>query len=415
LILRVYTTCPGCDAPTVLRIGVAVPPGEKQPFTVHCPKCSSTIRGQLNTTKDYQVSARLDEAPIVPEDSSEDWQIITTHPAFPFVPGEESSPFIQIEAVLGDAAFPYFRSVGGFNGTVDQEWPQLERAFQFYLNEDWSRFDKAMSRLLEEGWPDNPDMVQRHDIINRLLQVVILPLDRHGLYRDMQREVWGRAQPSRELLTHLRQQSVQADLLALQKRLFRQVAHMIEIRQMWLPVVPFLWLNRLGRSAPEEWRLPGDDFAILRGSYQQNFELSCQALPLLVATQNSADGRDAVNIRLDSDPSPWIPSTLPKSARPPQNLAQFGKLSSEAKEAFLDRFPVTEAGWVDAFDRRIRNAIAHADADAVIATGEIATSKGDALSYLTFVESIVKQLQLLVLWLNLAKLFRVYDVMAGRK
>jgi hypothetical protein len=399
----------------MLRIGVAVLPGERQPFSVYCPKCSSTIKGQLITTKDADVSARLDEAPVVAEDSSEDWQIITTHPTFPFTPGTEFSPFINIGTVLGNAAIPYFRAIGGFNGTIEQDWPQLERAFQFYLAEDWPKFDTTMTRLLEKGWPENPDMVQRHDIIHRILLVVILSLDPGGLYEDMQREIWERAHPSQELITYLRQQSVQANLLALQKRIFRQIGHLIEIRHIWLPVIPFLWLNRLGRMAPEEWRLPGDDFAILRGSYQQNFELSRQALPLLVVTQNAADGREAVTIRLDSDPSPWIPSKLPKNVSPPRTLAQFAKLNSEAQEAFLDRFPVTEVGWLDAFDRRIRNAIAHADADAVVATGTITIGKGATLSYLTFVESIVKQLQLLLLWLNLAKLFRVYDLLAGNK
>jgi len=363
------------------------------------------------------VSARLDEAPIVAENYSEDWQEITTHPSFPFIPDTSFSPFLAVGMALGDAARPYYKVVGQFNHIAAKDWPQLERAFQFYLAEDWARFDTAMSRLLDENWPDSPDMLQRHDIIHKLLLVIMAPLDPSGRYTGMQAEIWQRAQPSQELVSYVRQQAVQEELLALQRRLFRQIAHMIEIRQMWMPVIPFLWLNTLERPAPAGWRLPGDDFTVLRGSYQQNFELSCQALPLLVATQNAADGRDATIIRVDSDSSHWIPSGLAGGtrSRPPRTLAQFKRLNAEAKEAFLEKFPVTEASWLDAFDRHIRNAIAHADVDEVVATAEIATGSGATLSYLTFVESLIKQLQLLMLWLNLAKLFRVYNFLATQE
>jgi hypothetical protein len=119
-------------------------------------------------------------------------------------------------------------------------------------------------------------------------------------------------------------------------------------------------------------------------------------------------------MNLDDDHSSWIPPTFPEKRKAPRTLAQFEKLNAEAKEAFLDQFPVAEAGWHDAFDRDIRNAIAHADADEVLAAGEIATAKGKTISYLKFVESVAKQLQILLLWLNLAKLFRVYGLLASQ-
>jgi hypothetical protein len=415
LILREYVACPGCDAPTILRIGVAVTPGERQPFSVRCQLCGSAIRGQLVTTEDARASVQLEEAPLLPEDASEDWQVLTTHPAFPFIPGTEASPFLDMTTVLDDMTMPYFGAVGEFNGLSEGDWPQLERAFQFYFAEDWPRFDTAMSRLLEGNWPETPDMVMRHDLIHRLLTVMIIPLEPTGQYLGMQMEIWQRAEPSQELIDYLRQASVQADILALHKRIFRQISYLIEIRNTWTPVLPFLWLNRLGRDVPTEWRLPGDDFAILRGAYQQNFELSCQALPMLVVIQNAADGRSAEIIYREGEESPWIPARLPANSRPPRTLAQFKKLNAEAKEAFLDRFPTTEENWIDAFDRSIRNAIAHADVDEVVATGEITTGKGATQSYIEFVESVAKQLQLLLLWLNLAKLLRVCGLLAGRQ
>jgi hypothetical protein len=399
----------------MLRIGVAVPPGERQPFSVRCPQCASAIRGKLITTENYDVSAQLDESQDLRESASDDWQVITTHPSFPFIPHTEKSPFIEISQALGDATMPYFEAVGQFNGLATKDWPQLERAFQFYFAEDWVRFDRAMSRLLEDAWPEAPDMVVRHDLIHRLLVVMMVPLDPGGAYAELQKEIWQRAEPSEELTNYVRSASTQSGLVALQKRLFRQISHLIEIRHMWTPAIPSLWLNRLDYDIPDGWRLPGDDFAILRGVYQQNFELSCQALSMLVVAQNAADGRSATVIRPEDETTPWIPARFPNNSRPPRTTSQFERLNAVAKEEFLDRFPSTEASWLEAFDRNIRNAIAHADADEVVATGDIVTGSGAALPYLSFVESVVKQIQLLLLWINLVKLFRVYGVLAGQQ
>jgi hypothetical protein len=101
---------------------------------VRC-RCGSAIRGQLITTEDADVSALLEEGEQLPGSASEDWQVITTHPAFPSVPDAKTFPFLDVGTVLGKASMPYFEAVGGFEGMA-QDWPQLERAFQFYLAED---------------------------------------------------------------------------------------------------------------------------------------------------------------------------------------------------------------------------------------------------------------------------------------
>jgi hypothetical protein len=204
-----------------------------------------------------------------------------------------------------------------------------------------------MSRLLKDRWPKEPDTVTRHDLIHQLLIITIVPLDPMGLYGDAQKEIWERAEPSHTLVNYVRQPSAQTEFVALQKRLFRHISHLIEIRDMWTPVLPYLWLNRLERSVPDEWRLSGDDFAVLRGAYQQNFELSCQALPTLVVIQNAADGRAATSISIDDEASPWIPAGISSKMKPVRTLAQFKKLNAESKQAYLDRFPVTETMWLD--------------------------------------------------------------------
>jgi hypothetical protein len=408
MILRVYTSCPGCDTPTILRIGVAVVPGDQQPFSVRCGNCSATIHGRLITEEPGFARAELSEAPLLSEDAAEEWQVITTHPSFPFTTDTEFSPFIDITNVLGDMAPAFFQSTGQFNGIALGDWPRLERAFEFYFSENWDRFDKTMAQILEEQWPQVPNMVTRHDLIHRLLTSMIISLDPMSSYGDVQNEIWRRAQPSQELVDYVQQEQAQSGFTAIQKRLFRQIEHIVSIRHMWMPVLAYLWLKRRGRDVPDGWRLPGNDFAILRGVYQQNLELSCQALPMLIATQNAADGRPATLLCVDSIPSVWRPPKLSEKTRSPRTLAEFSKARAEIKEAFLDQFPLTEASWFEAFDRRVRNAIAHADTDEVVSTEAIMMGKHTTLSYMDFVETIPKQLQLLLLWLNLAKLFRVY-------
>lgn len=411
MILRVHVACPGCDTPTVLRIGIGVAPGEKQPVAVRCGQCGSTIRGELGTNRDADVFPNFEGILESPEDDS-DWPVITTHPSFPFASETTMSPFIEISMVLGDATAPCFEAIAQFRSIASGDWLHLERAFQFYFAEGWERFDATMSRLLEEQWPANPSMLGRHDSIHRLTWIALTPLDPGQRYLQMQKELWARAAPNRSLAVYLTQEKIQTEVAALQRRIFRQIAHLVEIREMWLPAVPLLWLEASGRDVPETWKLPGEDFPILRGVYQQNFELSCQFLPLLVAVQNSADGREPSRLEESSSGLAWVPAGLPESVKqPPRTIPQFKKLTAEGREAYLEKYPVIEAAWFESFSRGIRNAIAHADVDEVVATGEIVTGKGERASYLSFVEAVVKQIQLLQLWLNFAKLIRIYAVL----
>jgi hypothetical protein len=148
----------------MLRISVAVQPGDQQPFSVRCKRCSSSIRGRLITAEPGLAHAELSEAPLLSEDAAKDWQRITIHPSFPFTTDTEFSPFLDIANVLGDMAPAYFQFTGEFNGLVLGDWPRLERAFEFYFTEDWDRFDRTMAQILEDQWPEAPtwwlDMIQ---------------------------------------------------------------------------------------------------------------------------------------------------------------------------------------------------------------------------------------------------------------
>ncbi|MGV1009499.1 MAG: hypothetical protein ACOYBY_12925 [Dermatophilaceae bacterium] len=63
--------------------------------------------------------------------------------------------------------------------------------------------------------------------------------------------------------------------------------------------------------------------------------------------------------------------------------------------------------WEEVFSRRVRNGIAHANAEFVITSGMVLSGE-DEFSYMDFVRATIAQLQLLMLLIDFAKLLRIY-------
>ncbi|TCO47862.1 hypothetical protein EV646_105420 [Kribbella antiqua] len=355
---------------------------------------------------DYEVEFSV---PRVPE--PENWlnvQSITTHPDFPTDPSAPLiSPFIAAAQAFG-GDFPKFgEMLGSFHSFADQKWPVLERAYGFYLKEDWPLFDRAMSELLDGEWPENPSMLQRYDVLHRVIAIGLLPLGPGGEYLAAKQEIWA-ASPATDGFVGYCASMDDAELAGLQRRLFDQIRRMIGERAIWSPALALMYLDIFKREAPSGWRLPGEDFHILRDAYQQSYELCSQALYLLVAAKNVEEGRDATKICAADYSSGWVPQIDGNQKKLPKTIAQFKKLTSELKELYLEKFPVTRSVWDTFFNRRTRNAIAHADVDFVVSSGMITTGKGDELTYIDFVKSTVGQLQMLILFTDYVKLCRIY-------
>jgi len=171
MITRIYTDCPGCGTPTAVRVGLGH--ARRQRVLLHCPTCGSTIRG-LVTLNDDDFDVEMD-TPTTAE--PEDWQSvqsITTHPDFPTDPSAPMlSPFIAATMAFGSAFPKFMEALGMFHSFADNEWPTVERAYGFYLKGNWLLFDRAMRQLLgDDNWPDDPSMLQRHDVIHRILASV---------------------------------------------------------------------------------------------------------------------------------------------------------------------------------------------------------------------------------------------------
>jgi hypothetical protein len=260
LIKRLYAVCPGCDTPTIIRIGVGV--AQRQRILVHCPACSSPIRGHLTAAED--VTVELNEVQLLVPDQGISWQTVTTHPDFPLDPTTKFSPFIEATMAFGDHYMSFQKAMAGFHHMIAHNWAQVERAYRFYLAQDWPRYDAAMNRLLGEEWPQEPTMLVRHDAVHRLLSIVLLPLGPNGDYPRAKDELWARARVNPQGFASFCAKSATTELLSLQRRLFDQLRRLVEIRDAWAPALALVYLDLLDRPVPDSWRLPGDDFHLLR-------------------------------------------------------------------------------------------------------------------------------------------------------
>lgn len=100
----------------------------------------------------------------------------------------------------------------------------------------------------------------------------------------------------------------------------------------------------------------------------------------------------------------------PRALRPQDlvnNLNQFTKSNAATKEAYLSRYSHLRYFWNAAFSRDVRNSIAHAEFDYIMHES-IVKYKGREVPYYVFIEALIKQISLLIFWLDLCKLCKIY-------
>ena len=412
MIQRVYTRCAGCNRPIAVRVSVGY--GERQPILVHCPNCNATIRGTLNADQERGVvtGVALEHHLLLDREVEDDPELlfVTTHPDFPHDPNLTfESPFLEARMVFGDDFDRFIASLAQFLQGVEELWPHVERAYGYYLQEDWAHFDAVMSSVLGPDWADPPTELDRHDRVHRLLSVILMPLSANARYPAMKEQLWASARVDVGALRKFAQEPMnKADIKIVQRRIFDQIRRMIEMRDAWRPALALAFLHESGTTLPDSWRLPGDNFHLLRDAYRQNFELACQALFMLVATKNTEEGRPAKSICASDYSSGWVPH-FDNTSMLPRTVQQFKGKRAEIKELYLEGFPAVREAWEEVFSRRLRNGIAHADAELVTTRGMV-LSGADEFSYMDFVRTTIAQLQLLMLFIDFAKLLRIYAI-----
>jgi hypothetical protein len=405
MILRTYIECPACDAPILLRVGVV---RDRQPISVACPECQSIIRGSIIEDNNGYPRYSLPGVTILDPKEDREWNIISTYGDLPMNPAAEgfSSGFLALYQVFGDHFEKYLRSAATarwFGERADA----MEFAYGFYLKGEWSRLDSAMQRSFEDFWMQNPTVIERNTLIHRLTFLATTPLDPGGMYPYAKEEVWSRIFKKEKEFSEAALGVVEDPAFAItHKRIAYQFTALLRAHADWAPALAVIHVRSAGLEVPSTWQVPAGNFDSLRDAYRQNFELSCQALHLVMRMQNISEGRISDIIRDSADVNSWMPRTL----RPldyVNNINQFNRSNAATKEAYLNRHSRLRYFWNAAFSRSVRNAIAHADFDYSAHDG-IVIQKGEAAPYFTFLEALIKQICLLGLWLDLFKLYKMY-------
>jgi hypothetical protein len=386
-------------------VGVA---RERQPFTVACPTCESAIRGETIEGSDGFPKFHLPGINLLDHESTEtEWQVVTTYGDLPNNPGSgEFSAFLSAYSVFGDQFDSYLKSVASvrwFGERVDA----LEHAYGFYLRGKWDLLDSVMRRTFEGAWPDNPSTLDRHTLIHRILYTLLIHLDPTGAYPRAKHEVWSRSFKKPAEFSECAHSVIsKPDFNATNRRVSEQFISLLRNQAEWLPTLAVAHLRADGKAVPPGWQVPVGRIDSLRDAYRQNFEVSCQMLPLVIRMQNISEGRDPEVIRDPGDSNAWTPRDLqPRDYV--NNVNQYIKAKAATKEAYLNRHSRLRHYWNSAFSRDVRNSIAHAEFDYMMHDGLI-SYKSREVPYYVFIEALIKQITLLAFWLDLCKLFRIY-------
>ncbi|MFL0397426.1 hypothetical protein ACH0CM_32520 [Streptomyces albus] len=362
--------------------------------------------------------------PDLKEEDCDDYQIVTLHGDFPIPASDDHippdmrrfySPFLLALHYLGDEdAFQSY--MGGMErfralaGILDD----YQRVYGLHMRDQWDLVNSNIDRVFGD-WDGNSSAAESMHFLHGALYLGISAIDPIGRYPSVKREIWSRTfKKSAEFAKEAWRAERCGELKKLQQRISDQLFFLVRHNDQWVAAVPIIYARFNKKGMPGDWRIPGDDFISLRDAYRQNFELSCQALSMVVRMQNIAEGRDADTIYSESQDNPWVPRGFPKTGKvkPPKTIKQFECLSSANKELYLNRSSKLTNLWDACFERGLRNAISHADADHDLGDGLIRTGKG-VKAYHDFLVSVAWQVPLLTFWLDLIKLWRVCAIAAS--
>ncbi|MGW8351051.1 hypothetical protein [Streptomyces wedmorensis] len=404
MILSTYIECPACSTAIILRVGIS---RARQKFTVACPECRSSIRGDTIPDGSEHLDFNIPGVTVLdPEVEDRDWRTVSTYGDLPIAPSGEFSSFLFATSVLGEKFATYRRCVAIVRDFEEKVDP-LEHAYGFYLQGKWELLDSVVKRHFSKAWPDDPTILDRHTYLHRILSWLQSAVEPAGQHVQAKREIWQKAGASEERFAKLAFSVISnPGFSVVNRRVSDQFFSLLRDGEEWVSALAIVHLRAAGKSIPAEWRIPPGRIGTLRDAYRQNFEVSCQMLPVVIRMQNMCEGRDPEVIRDPAISGGWAPRSL----RPQElvnNMNQFSKVNAATKEAYLNRNSKLRSFWNSAFSRDVRNSIAHAEFDYVMHDG-ILEYKGRRVPFHVFVEALIKQIALLIFWLDLCKLCKIY-------
>ncbi|MGC4092944.1 MAG: hypothetical protein QM756_34675 [Polyangiaceae bacterium] len=413
-VVRYSAECPGCKAGLTLRLGVGR--DDRQPFFFVCPRCQAATRGALHLRERGGTELELSDGQLLDWNDRTDFTI-HIHPEFPSVPDAPSleqpggSAFLTFFTMLGQERFLNFEAATQqLRSIVKSDWNALQRLNTYYIKRDWDRFDVTLRTVAPQFAELIADDWHRDAAVHNLYDVFLAPvclLDPASLYLDMKTEWNGLWNPKdvhlRAMVAFARQEmatqafnDVQRDLFVLLERYITNISALL----------PGLLCNLLPQEHQSKvdgsLRLFRDEYEILRDLYIQSFETCHKALRWVVGLANAKASGSA-----DSFSVPSTASVAPRKT--PKNLAEFSKLVSAEKRAWLCLIPSWDSAWDAIFDRKLRNDIGHASAHHNLASGMILREGSPPLAYTRFVSKAHRIIHGLLATMNALKILRIWS------
>lgn len=356
MIVRYYLQCEHCSRITAARIGIGH--SQRQPFEFACGGCGTRISGE-HLVDFEQVSASLVVKNARQLEPSQADYTVEIHPDF-LVQAETlegdilaGSPFVRWFGQAGpEHAVEHLAHIGWFERSVDEDWPQLERMAQFYLEGQLDRFQKEMAEFVPDDFPlDDP--LEANRAFYQIFEVFFFPVLRgaehvsnvHRMHQDVERLYRSRTEQFIQFCEYLDGSSV---LRGLQKDLFRILQRFVERFSLFRPVVGADLLKRSSPDGLSGLAVTSVDFEALKVFYLDTFEVLSRALIILMGFVNIEDHSD-FNFVSDSQ--------YPRV----RDLNAFANLPSGQKPRLIAKQGLAKL-FVGPLDNRIRNGIGHANA-----------------------------------------------------
>lgn len=406
MISRYYLRCPGCAQNFVARLGAE--PTTSTKLYLPCPHCHLPIRARMSGQElsEHRIDFKCE---VVQEsDLPTEPHVVTVNP---FVPsrydadshsGLGAFPTMTLLQVLGDETFMVFREDRGTAGSlIEEAWPDVRIAFEYYLHQNWAMFDKTVRSKFEVE-SVGQTAHERATIAYQGIAVVARGIV--GQSGDHSTKLFERF--TRKHVAALRQVQYRtvvrargADSPQIEHDLFRVIEHFISDYEAWEMGKLVRYIDEVS-GALDELVLFRDEFSLVRDLYQQGFEMACKCLWILVGAQNGAKRKDPNAFGNEH------PDTVPEKQRA-KTLKQFDKLPNAYKIAYAAQVP----GWeclTSFLNSGRRNTIGHATARHELKSGRIVSDKDpDGITYMDFLGETFGVFEALAVLMQVLRTVRV--------
>ena len=291
---------------------------------------------------------------------------------------------------------------GEASNIIEELWPNVRMAFEYYLQQNWDMFDKtAQSKFGLESVGQTAH--QRATIAYQ--GIAVLAVDIVGPSGDRSAKLFERF--SRKHRAAIRQEGYLpvvrargADARQIEHDLFRVMEHFISDYEAWEIGKLVRYVDDDASNALGELVLFRDEFSLVRDLYQQGFEMACKCLWILVGAQNGAKRNDANAFGNEH------PVSVPEKKRA-KTLAQFDRLPNAHKIAYAAQVP----GWeclTSFLNSGRRNTIGHATARHDLRSGRVVSDKDpDGITYINFLGETFGVFEALLVLMQVLRAARV--------